>query len=220
MDVGELRPAGGLGSIWCAAASACSRSPPTRSLATRRPCPTSAPAAAIQQDTPFRLDFNRELTTIGISNIACGALGCGFTGSLIFSQTIFTGRAGVLSRVNGAGGQPCGRGRRERMPPQSSWQAGVQRLQLAWPWHARMPGASAACCPSGAGPALQAPTVCGCAPVAAAVIAACEFAMFALPISIVGYLPTFFFGSLLVRWQPCPLAAHHTHPCARFPCDA
>lgn len=33
----------------------------------------------------------------------CGALGCGFTGSFIFSQTIFTGRAGVLSRVNGAG---------------------------------------------------------------------------------------------------------------------
>jgi SulP family sulfate permease len=30
------------------------------------------------------------------------------------------------------------------------------------------------------------------------VIAACEFAMFALPISIVQYLPSFFFGSLLV----------------------
>ncbi|PSC75492.1 Sulfate Permease Family [Micractinium conductrix] len=88
--------------------------------------------AAIQSDTPFRLDFNKELTTIGLSNMVSGAVGCGFTGSLIFSQTIFTGRAGVLSRWNGA------------------------------------------------------------------VIAAAEFAMFALPVSIVQYLPTFFFGSLLV----------------------
>jgi SulP family sulfate permease len=32
-----------------------------------------------------------------------GAVGAGFTGSFIFSQTLFTGRAGVLSRLNGAG---------------------------------------------------------------------------------------------------------------------
>ena len=37
-----------------------------------------------------------------------------------------------------------------------------------------------------------------CRPSLVAVIAAAEFAMFALPVSIVQYLPTFFFGSLLV----------------------
>ena len=39
----------------------------------------------------------------GISNMVTGAVGAGFTGSFIFSQTLFTGRAGVLSRLNGAG---------------------------------------------------------------------------------------------------------------------
>lgn len=32
-----------------------------------------------------------------------GAVGAGFTGSFIFSQTIWSGRAGVTSRLNGAG---------------------------------------------------------------------------------------------------------------------
>ena len=35
-----------------------------------------------------------------------GAVGAGITGSFIFSQTIFSGRAGVQSRLNGAGA-PC-----------------------------------------------------------------------------------------------------------------
>lgn len=99
--------------------------------------------AAIQQDSPQRLDTNRELACIGgsgwgdppglggrfghsgshactpgttthlyltlttllagLSNVACGLIGTGFTGSFIFSQTLFTGRAGVHSRLNGAG---------------------------------------------------------------------------------------------------------------------
>ncbi|PRW58874.1 sulfate transporter [Chlorella sorokiniana] len=58
--------------------------------------------AAIQQDSPQRLDTNRELACIGLSNVAVGLIGTGFTGSFIFSQTIFTGRAGVHSRINGA----------------------------------------------------------------------------------------------------------------------
>ena len=37
----------------------------------------------------------------GLSNVACGLVGAGFTGSYIFSQTIFSGRAGVTSRLNG-----------------------------------------------------------------------------------------------------------------------
>jgi SulP family sulfate permease len=57
--------------------------------------------AAIQQDTPQKIDFDRELTTVAVSNMATGVAGCGYTGSYIFSQTIFTMRAGVYSRWNG-----------------------------------------------------------------------------------------------------------------------
>ncbi len=37
----------------------------------------------------------------GVSNCVVGALGAGYTGSFIFSQTVFTKRAGVYSRVGG-----------------------------------------------------------------------------------------------------------------------
>ncbi len=37
----------------------------------------------------------------GWSNVATSVAGAGFTGSYIFSQTIFTMRAGVNSRING-----------------------------------------------------------------------------------------------------------------------
>lgn len=88
--------------------------------------------AAIQQDVPYKIDFNRELTTVAISNMATGVVGVGFTGSYIFSQTVFTMRAGVNSRING--------------------------------W----------------------------------VIAGTEFLVFALPYSIVQYLPNYFLGALLL----------------------
>lgn len=57
--------------------------------------------AAIQQDVSYKIDFNQELTTVAVSNMATGLTGIGFTGSYIFSQTIFTMRAGVFSRING-----------------------------------------------------------------------------------------------------------------------
>lgn len=57
--------------------------------------------AAVQQDVPVHIDFNRELTTVALSNLATGMAGVGFTGSYIFSQTIFTMRAGVFNRING-----------------------------------------------------------------------------------------------------------------------
>lgn len=38
----------------------------------------------------------------GFSNLATGLAGAGFTGSYIFSQTVFSMRAGVLSRLNGS----------------------------------------------------------------------------------------------------------------------
>ena len=37
----------------------------------------------------------------GISNMVAGLAGAGFTGSYIFSQTIFSLRAGITSRLNG-----------------------------------------------------------------------------------------------------------------------
>lgn len=46
------------------------------------------------------LDIDRELTTVGVSNMISGAFG-GYTGSYIFSQTIFTRRTGVGTKYVG-----------------------------------------------------------------------------------------------------------------------
>ncbi|KAK9810835.1 hypothetical protein WJX73_000129 [Symbiochloris irregularis] len=62
---------------------------------------SSLDVAAIQADTPGQLDYNHELKTVGLSNLVCGLTGAGFTGSYIFSQTIFSMRANVTSRVHG-----------------------------------------------------------------------------------------------------------------------
>lgn len=56
--------------------------------------------AAIEMDMGEPLDVNAELATVGYSNIASGLLG-GFTGSYIFSQTIFTCRSGMHTRLVG-----------------------------------------------------------------------------------------------------------------------
>jgi SulP family sulfate permease len=53
--------------------------------------------AAISMDMGEALDTNRELATVGICNVMSG-LTFGFTGSYIFSQTIFTYRTGVHSK--------------------------------------------------------------------------------------------------------------------------
>jgi len=52
--------------------------------------------AAISMDMGQALDTNNELMTVGISNFVSGLLG-GFTGSYIFSQTLFTYRTGCRS---------------------------------------------------------------------------------------------------------------------------
>ncbi|CAN0395043.1 unnamed protein product, partial [Discosporangium mesarthrocarpum] len=49
--------------------------------------------AAIEMELGQPLDYNRELKTVGWSNFISGLTG-GFTGSYIFSQTIFNLRAG------------------------------------------------------------------------------------------------------------------------------
>ena len=54
-----------------------------------------------QADTPDDLDFDGELETVGLSNVAAGLLGAGLTGSYIFSQTLFSMRAGLRSRAHG-----------------------------------------------------------------------------------------------------------------------
>ena len=62
---------------------------------------SSLDVAAIQMDMGRQLDFNHELITVGISNLLSGLSG-GFTGSYIFSQTLFTFRTGTNSRACGA----------------------------------------------------------------------------------------------------------------------
>jgi len=56
--------------------------------------------AAISMDMGEALDTNKELATVGIGNLMSG-LSLGYTGSYIFSQTIFTYRTGVHSRFVG-----------------------------------------------------------------------------------------------------------------------
>lgn len=62
---------------------------------------SSLDVAAIQSGTPLPLDYNAELVTVGVSNVAAGLTGFGATGSYIFSQTLFTMRSGVTSPANG-----------------------------------------------------------------------------------------------------------------------
>ena len=62
---------------------------------------SSLDVAAIQMDMGCQLDFNHELVTVGISNLISGVCG-GYTGSYIFSQTLFTFRTGTRSRLCGA----------------------------------------------------------------------------------------------------------------------
>jgi hypothetical protein len=61
---------------------------------------SSLDVAAIEMEIGLPLDYNRELNTVGLANVFSGLLG-GYTGSYIFSQTIFTMRRGVYSRING-----------------------------------------------------------------------------------------------------------------------
>lgn len=61
---------------------------------------SSLDVAAIEMELGKPLDYDRELTTVGLSNLFSGALG-GYTGSYIFSQTIFNLRRGVTHRACG-----------------------------------------------------------------------------------------------------------------------
>eukprot|EP00981_Chlorochromonas_danica_P011909 scaffold4342_cov166-Ochromonas_danica.AAC.15 len=61
---------------------------------------SSLDIAAIEMELGLPLDYNTELFTVGVANLASGCLG-GYTGSYIFSQTLFTLRNGVGSRAAG-----------------------------------------------------------------------------------------------------------------------
>jgi len=62
---------------------------------------SSLDVAAIQAEMGGeQLDYNQELITIGWANVFSGLTG-GSTGSYIFSQTIFSAKRGVASRLNG-----------------------------------------------------------------------------------------------------------------------
>lgn len=87
--------------------------------------------AAIELEMNEPLNYNSELSMVGISNLVSGMTG-GYTGSYIFSQSIFSLRAGIKSRIAGF------------------------------------------------------------------ILALCEFIILVLPVSILSYVPNFFFGSLLI----------------------
>lgn len=61
---------------------------------------SSLDIAAIEIELRRPLDYNHELKTVGISNIISGATG-GYTGSYIFSQSIFSLKMGIRSRLMG-----------------------------------------------------------------------------------------------------------------------
>jgi MFS superfamily sulfate permease-like transporter len=61
---------------------------------------SSLDVAAIELELNAPLDYNHELKTVGISNIVSGLTG-GYTGSYIFSQSVFSLRAGIRSRLAG-----------------------------------------------------------------------------------------------------------------------
>jgi len=58
---------------------------------------SSLDVAAIELDLGNPLDYNKEINTVGIANMVSGLTG-GYTGSYIFSQTIFSMRSGITSR--------------------------------------------------------------------------------------------------------------------------
>jgi len=61
---------------------------------------SSLDVAAIELEMKKPLDYNKELGTVGVSNLVSGLTG-GYTGSYIFSQTIFSLRIGIRSRIAG-----------------------------------------------------------------------------------------------------------------------
>lgn len=58
---------------------------------------SSLDVAAIELDLGSPLDYNKEINTVGMANMVSGMTG-GYTGSYIFSQTIFSMRSGIRSR--------------------------------------------------------------------------------------------------------------------------
>jgi sulfate permease, SulP family len=61
---------------------------------------SSLDVAAIELELKRPLDYNHELKMVGLSNVVSGMTG-GYTGSYIFSQSIFSLRAGIRSRLAG-----------------------------------------------------------------------------------------------------------------------
>jgi len=61
---------------------------------------SSLDIAAVQADYTEVLDYNREMKTVGLANLLSGLFG-GYSGSYIFSQTVFSLKMNVRSKANG-----------------------------------------------------------------------------------------------------------------------
>lgn len=69
----------------CAALAASSKLEGTHRCPCARCCFPHSLALLSGRPPTQKIDFNRELTTVAVSNMATGVAGCGFTGSYIFS---------------------------------------------------------------------------------------------------------------------------------------
>lgn len=129
---------------------------------------SSLDVAAIEMEVQRPLDYNYELRMIGVSNLLSGLSG-GFTGSYIFSQTIFCLR--------------------------SEWREDCRCRLIISPTDCGAPVRPPA---NPSHRTLNHPTDGIRSRTCSAVIALVELAAFFAPVSLISFVPRFFFGGLLV----------------------
>lgn len=121
---------------------------------------SSLDVAAIEMEVRRPLDYDFELRMIGLSNLLSGVTG-GYTGSYIFSQTIFCLRSACVTRACSA------------WLPARSLLTVTHTAFVTTPRHTD--GIRGRTC--------------------ATVIALLELAAFLSPVSVISFLPRFFFGT-------------------------
>lgn len=91
-------------------------------------CPPLKPRNPPPTPRKQKIDFDRELTTVAVSNMATGAAGCGYTGSYIFRQAPSAQQGFVWGAAIGA------------VEPQCVWLAAAIPETLTPPRHLPRPG--------------------------------------------------------------------------------